>query len=76
MEKSIAAQLREIVRRKMSDATTVIDDAIDEEIGMEVANIFRGVLEFATSTYDFVQELVSTVVTCQPHALVFSHFMM
>src|SRR5271157_3962194 len=59
MRKSIAAQLGEIMHLKISDATAVIDNAIDAEIGMEIANIFRGVLEFATSTYDFVQELLN-----------------
>src|SRR5271157_5186200 len=59
MGDSIASQLRERVRLKISDATALIYDAIDQEIGMEIANIFRGALEFATSTYDFVQELVN-----------------
>ena len=57
--KSIAAHLREIMRQKMPDATTVMYDAVDKEIGIEIANIFRGALDFVTSTYDFVQELAN-----------------
>jgi hypothetical protein len=59
MERGIASQLRERVGLKISDATTQIYDVIDKEIGMEIATIFRGALEFATSTYDFVQDLVN-----------------
>ena len=59
MGKSIASVFKDRVRETLANTTMAKNDAVRDEIELQVADIYRGVLEFATKTHDFVKDLAN-----------------